>query len=114
MPDTFKDIGVLLQALQAIGPVGLLVYMYWSDQKQIRAVQTAADERFAAMKGMYESNVMLVKNYEKISGALVDLVTLNTQHLTNVEGMINNNQYCPVVRRKEVITRTIETEAKST
>jgi hypothetical protein len=101
--DTFKDLGVLLQILQSVGPVGLLVYIYWSDQRSIKRIQDEASQRFAAMKEMYESNVTLVKNYESISKALVDLVTLNTQHLTTVEQKIDSNQFCPFTRTKKTL-----------
>lgn len=100
--DGLKELATLAQILQALGPLGLLVFIYWKDQQIIRANQSAADQKFDAMKAMYESNVLLVKNYEQISTALVELVTLNTQRMTRVEDAINSNQYCPVVRVRKV------------
>jgi hypothetical protein len=95
------DLNVLLQLLQTVGPIGLLLYIYWSDQRTIRRIQEDASKQFQEMKAMYESNVVLVKNYEKIAGDMASLLTLNTQHMTRVEEKIDTNQFCPYVRVKK-------------
>ena len=117
--DTFTDISNLGHLMGAIGPLGLLLYIYWKDQRTIQSIQAAADKRFAAMKEMYEGNVILVKNYEvltksfeRVTEALTDVITLNTQKMTEVAKLIEDNQFCPVMKVTKVTTERIEREGK--
>ena len=88
---TNTDLLMLIQVLQAVGPWGLLIYIYWKDRKDL-----------AQAIDRYEQNVTLVKSYEKLANALADVITLNTQHLTRVEDKIDANQYCPQVRVRKI------------
>lgn len=49
---------------------------------------------------MYENNVILVENYQKLSGDLAGIIHLNTQTLTNLVNATKNNMFCPVVRKE--------------
>lgn len=56
------------------------------------------ERRFEATRKMYEDNVVLVKNYEKIANGLIDCVTMNTIKWTEVADKIDTNQFCPLSR----------------
>lgn len=49
---------------------------------------------------MYESNVKLVEQYEKVASDLKDVVMMNTNALSTLSGAIEHNQFCPIVRDK--------------
>ena len=56
------------------------------------------NRRFEATKKMYEDNVVLVKNYEKLSDVLMDCVVMNTAQWSEVKDKIASNQFCPFNR----------------
>ncbi|MEN6337737.1 MAG: hypothetical protein ABFE01_26075 [Phycisphaerales bacterium] len=66
-----------------------------SDQRRIY------EDGLKEVREMYEHNVLLVRNYESLSGDLKDVVILNTQQWTGTRDDVNRNQYCPMVRLKK-------------
>ena len=89
---------VLVQVLKDFGPFGIIVVMWWVDMKSIKKILDCYKRDMAEMRGMYESNVRLVQNYEKVATDLQDVVIMNTQAMTKICDDIENNQYCPMVR----------------
>lgn len=63
------------------------------------AVTLMQSKRFEAVVKMYENNVKLVEALEKIAGEQQEVILLNTQKMTHVGTMIENNLYCPLVRK---------------
>lgn len=80
---------ILVLAVLQIAP---WLFMVW--------VTRSIEKRHAAAVQMYENNVLLVENYEKISGSLLEVVSLNTQTQTRLQSAIRNNEFCPAVREK--------------
>ncbi len=78
-----------LAAVVIIGPWVAMGVIAWGQAK-----------RFEAVQQMYENNVTLVKNYEKLAGSLQDLVILCTQSLQQVLDTARNNLFCPVARKQ--------------
>jgi hypothetical protein len=54
--------------------------------------------RFESVVTMYQNNVILVENYEKLAKDLHDVVIMNTQIIQRLVDDIKTNQYCPYVR----------------
>jgi len=107
MVDSIKDLTSLVSILQTVGPIGLLIFIYWSDQRTIRRIQEEADKKFDAMQKMYEANVLLVKNYEGIARDMSGMITLSTQHLTRIEDKIDANQFCPEARIRKTVREDV-------
>lgn len=53
------------------------------------------EKRFEKVVLMYESNVLLVKGYEKLSADLTSIIHINTQAMTKLVDRIDGRQYCP-------------------
>ena len=87
-------VGTVLVTI-AFGP---WVMMFW--------ISRAQEKRFDAVSKMYENNVELVKAYEQVSKRLHDTVVFNTQTLTQVKDIADNNLFCPILKQ-----RTQRTEA---
>ena len=51
------------------------------------------------MRTFYQNNVLLVQGYEKLSGELAGIIRLNTQTMAHLTDAVQNNMYCPVLRR---------------
>jgi len=75
-------------AVVVVGPWGMMYF-----------ISRAQEKRFEAVARMYENNVDLVKNYERVAKSLHDLVVLNTSSLTGVSDRIDNNLFCPFMRK---------------
>lgn len=57
------------------------------------------EKRHSAAVKMYEENVKLVENYEKIAKGLQDILVLSTQTMTQVKDRVDNNLFCPLMRK---------------
>lgn len=67
-----------------LGLPGLLAVFWYFDHKKIDAVLAAYKEDVNAVSQMYRDNVELVKGYERLSGDLAGIITLNTQTITSL------------------------------
>jgi hypothetical protein len=75
-------------------------------REQLQIVLNQYREDVSAIKQLYESNVRLVtdvnrafERLEKIYDETISVISLNTQTQANLTNAIQNNQYCPAVRR---------------
>jgi hypothetical protein len=103
------NLAVIIEIVSKYGTLGVLMVVWWTDRKQLKEqhetnkteialVLARYAQDMADMRGMYESNVKLVKNYESVAGDLKEVVIMNTQAVTQLCGDIKTNQYCPNVR----------------
>lgn len=67
---------------------------------QVTAIVTAQEKRFEAVVRMYENNVEVVRNYHSLSNDLTGIITLSTRTLEGLVSKIDNNQFCPIVRKE--------------
>lgn len=67
---------------------------------QILGMITAQDKRFEKVVSMYENNVILVKDYQNLSSDLTGIITLSTRTLEALIGKIDNNHFCPIMRKE--------------
>lgn len=66
----------------------------------VDALVKSQEKRFEAVVRMYESNVEVVKNYHRLSEDLTGIITLSTRTLEGLVQKIDNNQFCPFVRKE--------------
>ena len=106
--DSFS-LGTVLKVLGDFGIVGLVIFMWWADNKRIwEAIDkhskdmTAVLERYqrdmTEQREMYRSNASLCRDFSEIAKDLRDIVTLNIQKMTEVGDAVKQNQFCPLVR----------------
>lgn len=96
--DTAITFGVLGQVLQAYGPFGIIVVVWYFDRRDF-ARQIQKQERYMTeIRQMYENNVELVKSYRNIAGDLKDIIVMNTEIITKQTAAITQNQFCPGLR----------------
>jgi hypothetical protein len=107
------SLAVLAKLVADLGLVGLVIYLWWADKRQIWAVIEQHKKEMAAVlaqyqqdmaeqREMYRSNASLCHDYESIASDLRDIVSLNIQKMTQVDEAIRQNLFCPVMRiRKE-------------
>lgn len=102
---TPQDVAVLTALaamLQQIGTwpiLSVLVFVMIGPWIAMFLLSRNMDKRHSAVVQMYESNVQLVKNYEKIADGLQDILVLSTQAMTGVKTSVDNNLYCPLMRK---------------
>lgn len=101
-PEQISVINTIALILEKIGtwPAGtVFVVVAFGPWAMMFFISRGQEKRFEAVAKMYENNVQLVKDYEKVAVTLHDLVILNTQTLTGVSDRIDNNLYCPFMRK---------------
>ncbi|MDA8428174.1 MAG: hypothetical protein M0T70_02860 [Geobacteraceae bacterium] len=64
------------------------------------------EKRHSEVVNMYEENAKLVKNYETVAKGLQDILVLSTQTMTQVKDRVDNNLYCPLMRKDPKVERT--------
>lgn len=65
----------------------------------------AQEKRHSAVVSMYERNIELVKNYEATTHDLKDILVLTTQVMTGVKVSVDNNLFCPLMRKDQKTER---------
>ena len=91
-------LGGVLKVLADFGTVGLIIYLWWSDNRRIWAIMDQYKQDMGEQRKMYESNASLCRDFASITRDLRDIVTLNIQAMTEVKDAVNQNQFCPMVR----------------
>lgn len=87
-----KEIGAwpLITVFVAI-ILGPWLGMWWITRGQ--------EKRHAEAVQMYENNVHLLKDTQRIAEGLQSIVVLSTQVMTRVDDKIDNNLFCPLMRK---------------
>jgi len=68
-------------------------------EKWFREIIAQQDRRFEVVVRNYESNVLLVENYQKLANELAGIIHLSTQVMTKLVEKIENNLFCPIVKK---------------
>ena len=103
------SIKILLEVLGQFGFAGLILYLWWSNERtrkreweqhvdSINAALKQAEQHMQENRRMYENNVYLVEDYKNLAGDLKDVVMVNTRTFTSLTEAIQHNQFCPMVR----------------
>jgi len=98
-------LSTLLKVLTDAGVIGLILFLWWYDNRRIWVVLKQYQADMVEMRKMYENNVSLCKDFSSVSHDLREVVILNVQQMTTMNDAIRQNQYCPVVRidKKQII-----------
>ena len=103
----------ILKILSEFGVLGLVIFLWWSDNKRVWAVISQHKMEIAAIlerynqdmieqREMYRANASLCRDFASVASDLREIVTLNIQKMTQVDDAVRGNQFCPVMRiRKE-------------
>jgi len=102
---TAQILGALIDKL---GPTPILLFLAivplapWVSILWITRIQhDRQDKRFEEVVSMYERNVELVKNHEKINENLQELIIVMTSTMQTLVEYIKNNLFCPFMRPPE-------------
>jgi len=108
--------GLIIDILKNFGPIGLIAFMWWVDNRNIRKlidenrhhndnVLDGYKRDMLEIRRMYENNAHLVqcyvdltKDYKSLTSDLKDAYILNTQAFQRLSDDVEGNQYCPQVR----------------
>ncbi len=93
----------LLSLLNVLGLPGLIVWIWYVDQKKINEIlaQNAAclsqyKTDMTEMRKMYESNVVIIKRYNEVTDNYTAMAFKFTETITKLTILIENNMYCPL------------------
>lgn len=106
--DSFS-LGAVLKILADFGIVGLVIFLWWSDNKRIweviekhskdtQSIMDRYQRDMEEQREMYRANASLCRDFSSIAGDLRDIVTLNIQKMTEVDNAVRQNQFCPLIR----------------
>jgi hypothetical protein len=70
------------------------------DNKRFEAIVALSEKHFDEFTKRYDNNILLVKNYEKLSGDLTTIVHLNTQAITRLVDRIDFSRISASVKPK--------------
>ena len=71
-----------------------------SQEKRFDKLVNAQEKRFESVVRMYENNVKVVEDYNALATDLTSIITLSTRTMESLVGKIDNNQFCPIVRKE--------------
>ncbi len=92
---------LLFLSLVLLGPWVVIIWISRQQDKRMSKVFERQDKRFEEVVGMYEANVLLVKNHEKINENLQDLVILTTSTMQTLVDHIKSNLFCPLMKAEK-------------
>jgi hypothetical protein len=119
----------LIKLATEIGPLGLVVFFWWYDNRRIWNVfeqhkKELAIERAQAaeltknileqyrgdmdeQREMYRTNASLCRDFSSVASDLREIVIMNIEKMTRIEESVRQNQFCPVVRmdKKQLFVR---------
>lgn len=104
------DLNVLgvLKILSDFGVLGLVIFLWWSDNKRVWAVLNQYKSDMIEQREMYRANVSLCKDFSSVANDLRDIVSMNIQTMTRLDESVGQNEFCPMVRiRREKTMRLI-------
>lgn len=114
--DGIISFGVLGQILQAYGPFGIIVVVWYFDIREMRKqnkqyvkdmsdVMNKHEKYMDEIRVMYKNNVKLVEGYEALAGDLKEIIVMNTEIITKQTEAIRQNQFCPSqrVEKKQIM-----------
>jgi hypothetical protein len=105
-------------ALQIGGPILAVLVIWWIDRRDIQKILSQNLEQLTSYREdtqkilkqfedylknvvqMYQSNVELVKNYDKVSRDFREVVVSNSTICANLNNAITHNLFCPLVRKE--------------
>lgn len=109
-PEQWQAIHAAVQLIQFLSSKSALLSlacMMLAPWMVLVVISVGQVRRFDRVVKMYEDNVVLVRSFEKMAKNQQDLIMYNTQVMTGVQKMAENNLFCPL-NRKHIKPRDIE------
>lgn len=97
----------LVDILSQYGPYGLLIIIWYLDNRRIQSILDTYQADMAETREMYKNNVALVKDYQSLATDLHDVVIMNTQAWQKTYDAVTTNQFCPLNRIEKQQTKKI-------
>lgn len=99
----------IITEILSLGPMGVILIMFYfnivqnrEDRKESKSnldkLMQQYQKDMAEVREFYENNVELVKDYQKLSSELANIIHLNTQVQTRLVDRVETNAFCPAVR----------------
>ncbi len=88
----------VLKIVGDFGVLGLVIFLWWSDNKRVWAVLNQYKSDMVEQREMYRANVSLCRDFSSVAEDLRNIVTLNVQAMTRIDDAVRQNQFCPMVR----------------
>lgn len=90
----------ILSVLSNAGLPGLMLFMWWWDTRRFHQALEQYREHMNKQERWYENNVELVKTCNRICENQQEVILMAASALVRMEGKIDTNQFCPLVRHK--------------
>lgn len=99
------QLGILsvLKILGDFGTVGLVIFLWWSDNKRIYAILDQYKADMAEQREMYKNNTKLVAAYEKMSSEHMDMLRLNISATTELVTWLRTRTPCHQLLKREMM-----------
>jgi hypothetical protein len=91
----------ILKLLGDFGTVGLVIFLWWSDNKRIWSVLDQYKKDMAEQREMYQSSIQLVKNYETLVSEHADTIRLNVAATTELITWLKTRTPCHQLLRRD-------------
>jgi len=105
-PDQIAALTAISAIMAKVGtwPIGSIVTaVVFGPWVVMGLLSRSMEKRHEAALKMYEENVKLVVNYEKVAEGLQDIIILSTQTMTQVKERIDANLFCPIMRKDKKV-----------
>ena len=92
--------GMTTVAIGTLGIPGLVLIMFFIHIQHTNKIMDGYRKDVAAVAQFYKDNIVLVRDYARLSADLAGIIHLNTQIMTRLVEKVEHNMFCPVVREK--------------
>jgi len=98
-----EQLGVLsvLKILGDFGTLGLVIFLWWADNKRIYAILDQYKADMAEQREMYKNNVKLATAYETLASEHVDMIRLNVSAITELTTYLRTRTPCHMLIHRE-------------
>ncbi len=95
-------IGIIVELIRLLGLPGVILVIWYFDGKRIDKIMDKYKKDLIKMRTLVAKTQEIGKGYAQVASDLKDVIMLNTQAMTKIGDAIETNQFCPMVRLKEV------------
>jgi hypothetical protein len=99
---TLGPFGIAVELVRILGLPGIIFLIWYFDRKQLQGMIDKYKKDMIKMSTLVTKTQEIGKGYARIAEGLNDVIMLNTQAMTKIGDAIETNQFCPMVRLKEV------------
>ena len=91
----------VLKILGDFGTLGLVIFLWWSDNKRLYAILDQYKRDMSEQREMYKNNVKLVSAYETLASEHVDMIRLNVSTITELTTYLKTRTPCHMLIHRE-------------